>query len=229
MCSGIYCLLFDNNTYYIGKSTDISRRYKEHVKAMQNGVSFTNIQKSFNIVGIPEILVLENCCIEYLSDREHYWIKTLYSHNMLNMYLNGNDNAVGPANPNAKYSEDTLIKLFLDIVNLPHVSLEAISKKYSIPINTIKAITSGKSHLWLKDKFPSEYLTMKNNVNLRKSLNASNAKSGMVLVSPTGELITISDSLSSFARKHSLQVSNLSNVVNGKAATHKGWTLFKGG
>ena len=229
MYSGIYCLLFTNNTYYVGKSTDISRRYKEHIKAMQNGVSFTNIQNSFKIAGIPEIVILENCYIEKLSDREHYWIKTLYGPGMLNVYLNGNDNAVGPANPNAKYSEDTLTKLFLDIVNLPAISLEDISKKYGVPVNTIKAITSGKSHLWLKDKFPSEYKTMKNNVNLRKSLNASNSKSGMVLKSPTGELVTVTDSLSSFARKHSLQVSNLSNVVNGKAITHKGWTLFKGG
>ena len=228
MCSGIYCLLFSNNTYYVGKSTDVYRRYKEHIKALYNNTSFKKIQKSFNIAGVPELLILQECSINTLSSKEHYWINVLNGPNILNVYLNGQDNAVGVSNPNSKYSEDILIKLFLDIVQLPGIPLKDISDKYGIPLNTVKALTSGKSHLWLKDKFPSEYQTMKDNVSLRKSLNAKNTKTGMVLKSPQGDLVTVTNSLSAFAKKHLLQVSNLNNVVNGKALSHKGWTLFKG-
>lgn len=228
MASGIYCLLFSSNYYYIGKSTDISRRYKEHIKAMKNDTAFNNIQKQYNIYGIPELLELECVPIEELFNREHYWISMFIGPMMLNVYTNGNDNAVGPENPNAKYTKQQLIDIFLDIVNQPEVSLADLASEHFININTIKAITSGNRHLWLKDMFPNEYAAMKNNVLLRKSINSKYARSGIKLISPDGEVHTIKNSISQFARDHDLQNPNLTNVINGRAASHRGWKLFKG-
>ena len=82
MCSGIYCLLFSNNTYYVGKSTDVYRRYKEHIKALHNNTGFKKVQKSFNTAGVPELLVLQECDINTLSSNEHYWINVLNGPNI---------------------------------------------------------------------------------------------------------------------------------------------------
>lgn len=229
MSSGIYCLLFGNTKYYIGKSTDVNRRYKEHIKALNNNTSFKNLLLAFNTYGYPEFLILETCLVEELSDKEHAWINYLNGYNILNVYKDGKDNAVGELNPNSKYSEELISEVFLYIANNLNISLAKVSEKYSIPINTLKGITSGRIHVWLKEKFPEEYLVIKNSVNYRKSLNAPNARRGSFLSSPEGVVVEVTTSISAFAKEHGLQTSNLSNVINKKALSHKGWTLFKGG
>lgn len=62
MTSGIYLLTFEkssprDNRYYIGKSKDIERRYKEHCTALKNGTHYVKLQKSYTGV-LPSIKCL---------------------------------------------------------------------------------------------------------------------------------------------------------------------------
>lgn len=54
-----------------------------------------------------------------------------------------------------------------------------------------------------------------------------NRQKAVQLLSPSKELISISGSVSAFAKANNLDTSALCKVISGKVPHHKGWTLFK--
>lgn len=61
MTSGIYKLEFSNGLFYVGKSTDIKRRWKEHFTKFEKGTAAKPLQAAFNKYGFPSTEVLLYC------------------------------------------------------------------------------------------------------------------------------------------------------------------------
>lgn len=58
MDSGIYQISFDNGSYYIGKSENISKRWQTHRKNFQQGTHTKKMQEAYNRYGVPEYSVM---------------------------------------------------------------------------------------------------------------------------------------------------------------------------
>jgi hypothetical protein len=84
MTSGIYKLTFKSGRYYIGKSNDIVRRWKEHFKKMTEGKAAKAMQAEFDRQGHPEGEVLFECHADHLSLVEPIFIHNYWSDEILN-------------------------------------------------------------------------------------------------------------------------------------------------
>jgi hypothetical protein len=74
MKSGIYVLKFDSGYAYIGKSVDISSRYKQHLNSLRRGNHTSELQAHYKVWGIPRCEVLELCHPDHLDVLERSWI-----------------------------------------------------------------------------------------------------------------------------------------------------------
>jgi group I intron endonuclease len=88
--SGIYCIKnIINGKVYIGKSTHLYRRKYQHFTALKKGKhSNTYLQASFNKHDFNSFVfeVLEQCNVNELSIKEHYWINLFDSCNRAKGY-----------------------------------------------------------------------------------------------------------------------------------------------
>lgn len=88
--SGIYCIKnIINNKVYVGKSTHLYRRKYQHFTALKGGKhSNTYLQASFDKYKFDSFIfeVLEQCDINELSIKEHYWINLFDSCNRAKGY-----------------------------------------------------------------------------------------------------------------------------------------------
>lgn len=108
--SGIYLIKNKiNNKVYVGQSNNFQNRKREHFNRLKNN-NHTNehLQKSWNKYGNEnfEFIVLEECDINYLDEREIYWIN----------YFNSTNNKFGynlesGGHLNKKLSEETKRKI----------------------------------------------------------------------------------------------------------------------
>jgi hypothetical protein len=84
MTSGIYLVNFSGNAYYIGKSNDLERRWKEHRTKFQKGTAAKLMQAAYDRWGMPDFTVhvvchedhidlLESICI---SHNKHILLNT---------------------------------------------------------------------------------------------------------------------------------------------------------
>ena len=102
---GIYKITEKENPtmFYVGKSNDIERRFKEH------------IQKSYAQSRIPfdafTYEVLEECSLEELNLKEKYWIDKLEATKSGNKFDGGLTDVVGSNNPKAKLTEQDVIEI----------------------------------------------------------------------------------------------------------------------
>lgn len=81
-----------NNKVYIGQSTNIQKRWKEHLNNYETHRYDYAIYKAMEKYGIENFSfeVLEECSIEQISEKEQYWIKHFNSYNNgYNMTLGG--------------------------------------------------------------------------------------------------------------------------------------------
>jgi hypothetical protein len=74
MKSGIYILKFKSGYSYIGKSVDISARYKQHLNSLQRGNHSVELQSHYKVWGVPGCEVLELCHPDHLDVLERSWI-----------------------------------------------------------------------------------------------------------------------------------------------------------
>lgn len=61
MNSGIYVLRFPNGSYYIGKSDNIPKRWRQHWKDFQNGTHARKMQECYDRYGEPTAEVFLRC------------------------------------------------------------------------------------------------------------------------------------------------------------------------
>lgn len=147
---GIYKITEKENPtiFYVGKSNDIERRFKEH------------IQKSYSQSRIPfddyidekgkdafTYEVLEECLIEELSIKEKYWTDKLQATKSSNKFDGRLTDVVGSNNPKAKLTEEDVKKIRIAYNN--HKRQKEIYKDYKdkITFESFQRVWQGKS--WL--------------------------------------------------------------------------------
>lgn len=111
---GIYKITEKENPtiFYVGKSNDIERRFKEHQYKTyrQSRIPFDDyITKKGKDAFKYEIL--EECSLDQLNEKEQYWITKLDAKNSGNKFDGGLNNVIGNNNPNSKLTEQDVIKI----------------------------------------------------------------------------------------------------------------------
>lgn len=106
---GIYKITeIENPTiFYVGKSNDIERRFKEHIykSSKQSRIPFDDYIKEKGKDAF-KYEILEECTLTQLNEREQYWIIRLNAKNSGNKFDGGLTNVVGEHNPNSKLTEN---------------------------------------------------------------------------------------------------------------------------
>lgn len=236
MTIGVYKLLFKDGSFYIGRSSNIEKRFSTHKNDLKNNKGSKKLLSTYKSVGAPtDYEILEVC--ETVADsiiKEVYWIKHLSATILgLNVSPGGEDILQGEDAHNALHSNKE-IEQVLDMILLG-TPLKEISNTLNISYNIVRDISAGKEHLWLKDTFPEKYQKMIDLRPERKNNSLANLTDKFQfkpklatypkLLSPSGMVHIIEGSMSSFARLHSLHIGNLSSLINGRRKTCQGWTL----
>lgn len=145
---GIYKITEKNNpnNFYIGKSNDIERRFKEHQTKSyeQSRIPFDDeIKSKGKNAFIYEII--EECSLEDLSNREFYWIEKLGAKESGNKFDGGLRDVVGNNNPNAKLTEADVIKIRLAYKN--HQKQKEVYEDYKdrITFQSFQNLWQGRS------------------------------------------------------------------------------------
>ena len=133
MAEKIVCGIYEivnvvNNKRYIGLSTNVYRRWREHINALMSNThhnahlqSAWNKYKQYNF----KFNIIEQCKKECLSDREIYWIAYYDSFN------NGYNNTVGSDGSNGRIMSDEQ-KQPISKNNIERFTLEENRLKQSI-------------------------------------------------------------------------------------------------
>lgn len=74
MISGVYQLTFSSGLRYIGKSIDISARWKQHALALEKGKGAGPMQAEYAKCGLPEGIVLFECHTDHIDIVEAVFI-----------------------------------------------------------------------------------------------------------------------------------------------------------
>lgn len=160
MTTGIYKLNFPNTSkVYVGKSGNVEQRFIQHLSNYKLKTISKKLLSAFDTYGEPTIEILEVCSIENLSELENKYIKKLNA--VLEGFntLNESDDipiGIGELNGRAVHTNaqiEEAFKLLLDVSN----SISTIGDVTGVSIGTIRSISKGSNHSWLKDKYPKEY------------------------------------------------------------------------
>lgn len=134
-----------NQKVYIGQSTNIERRIKEHnLRAYQESSAEYNslLCKAIRKYGLEnfEIKVLKTCSANELDHLEQYYIKYYNSYLKeygYNMTMGGNSNG------KRKLTYEQLEELTYELINT-RISQKALAEKYGVTDQTISDINVGK-------------------------------------------------------------------------------------
>lgn len=146
-----------NQKVYIGKSIDIERRWKEHIRHSKDEFSKEKppIHRAINKYGVDafEFQIIEECDIEILNNREVYYI-TFYKSNDKNKGYNittGGDGGpimYGSSNPQSVLCEEDVIYIRECYKNGVYKidCYNELSKRKQLNFNTFNSIWFGKSY-----------------------------------------------------------------------------------
>lgn len=134
--TGIYSWInLINNKRYIGQSIDIERRRKQHIQGV--GKFTTKISRAMAKYGVEnfDFVVIEECSLEELNQKESYWIhhyRTLddrWGYNTTDVDENGCI-VVGQYNPNTKLSDADVIEI-RHRLHILHQTLSEVYEDYN--------------------------------------------------------------------------------------------------
>lgn len=239
MTCGIYLLGFNNtDKVYVGQSKHIETRFAEHLYKLKIGKASVKLQEAYVLYGIPKVEIILECSEDELDTSENEAIEifnsVLHGFNTLSLAQQmPSPNNSGELSGRSVYSNSQIEEVFWVLYNNCTINFSEISDDFNIHISTIRGISSGRAHTWLKDKYPKEYEVLMsykgNRVRTEEHLlgigeaNSSLRKGIMYqIVSPEGTLFNI-DNVRAFAREHNLNQGNLHNVLSGRKKSIKGW------
>ena len=130
-----------NNKCYIGQSTNIEKRWKNHLSVLNNSNDHCYnypIYRAMRKYGVDNFMfeLLEECSADFLDIREQYWIEYFDS------YKNGYNQTIGGNNPQSKV-KDYINDITYDLENTS-LSIEDISIKYDLSYEMIQGINTGR-------------------------------------------------------------------------------------
>lgn len=104
---GIYKLEWDNGYFYFGQSTCLEKRKIDHICRLKQGKHVNSkMQNVYNKYGEPKFIIVEECLISEITDREDFYIKSAF-----NDYFNCNLAPAGNSCLGIKRSQETKDKL----------------------------------------------------------------------------------------------------------------------
>jgi group I intron endonuclease len=233
MTTGIYALYWEEQDLtYIGLSQDIEGRFKEHIRDMGDK-THTNykVQNTYNLYGKPNLVIIEECLIEQLNDREIYWTKeldTLNTKHGLNIVEAGGT-GFGPNASSSVYTRITILRVF-SLLYRTSLSCKSIAKKTNTHFHLSKDISRGRTHKWLKEYFPAKYEEMLQKTSTRDKVPKYYKYKD--ITDPFGVLYKDIGNVSKFCREHaelSLDLHNsitgIGRVLDSSRKSYKGWRL----
>lgn len=241
---GIYALWWeDSSQVYIGQSTKVLVRYKEHIRALELG-RHTNyrVTSNYTLHGYPELIVLDICSKDNLNNLEIYWTEEFDSINSGANIVHAGSVMHGVSGPASKFSKLTILKAFVLLCNSSLYSYEYISNRLHIPKSLLICISLGETHHWLKDDYPSEYEVMLLNSTPRCSKARISAqteyiktkKNAVSVISPEGIVYNEIYNISDFCRNQEALSFNykaastgIRRLILGQLKHYKGWKLYE--
>jgi len=145
---GIYKITEKENPkmFYVGKSNDIERRFKEHKTKTyeQSRIPFDGYIKEKDIDAFT-YEILEECRVEELSERERYWVNKLNAKASGNKFDGGLRDVIGSHNPNAKLTEEDVKKIRIAYNN--HKRQKDVYEEYKniITFQSFQNVWQGRS------------------------------------------------------------------------------------
>lgn len=240
MTIGIYALEFcGTSKVYIGLSVNIYKRFKDHKTSFYSGQTSFKLLEAYKIHGMPTLKILIECDVEELEDLEIEAIDVYDSiNNGFNSVTGGSLGCgmVGDTNGRSRYSNEDIEAAFQLLTGSENLTYNIIGKRTGVSTAVISNIKSGKSHTWLKGKFPIQYVKLismedgRANANVLSVINRSAKALGITypqIIDPLGNIYQI-DCLTHFAKNNGLAPSALHRVLSGKASHHKGWKVYNG-
>lgn len=241
MTIGIYALYWEEqDLIYIGLSQSIEPRFKEHLRDMRNQ-EHTNykVQGTYNLYGNPELVIIEECLIRQLNDKEIHWTKeldTLNTRHGLNI-IEAGGSGFGTSASNSKYSKWQVLKVF----SLLHRTLKPhkeIAKITGVSLDSVNDISSGRKHVWLGIEYPEQFTIISNKRSIRHSNSLSSANGSnisSILIDPSGNEWVVTNisrfCKEEFPNRNNIKVNSLISaihrVIHGDRPQYKGWKLKK--
>ncbi len=163
MTCGVYCLYFecDDGQYYIGESSNIEKRYKEHCNNLVRGSHINyKLSNAYSRYGMPIMEVVEATDEADLKRREVFWIREFNSfYSGMNLTIGGDGCGYGDRHPSSIYTEETYVEILHLLANTNKSAVD-ISKQLNISYNVVTQISIGQTHAYLQDRFPDLYKKM---------------------------------------------------------------------
>ncbi len=226
MTIGIYLLKFNGtDKVYVGKSDNIERRIGEHYRKLRAGKSPYKIQEAYNKYGLPYMEVILECSIDELLPAEEEAIEIWDSiSNGFNNLPGQLENCLGEDSPRANYTNEVYYNILCKLIT-PKITYKEISEELNVSESVIRHIACLEKHIWMKEAYPEEYSKLEYIYN-----NSGMRRGGMRgvdypdLLSPEGIVHKVT-SPTKIASEFNLSQSAVSQILNGKRKSHKGWKL----
>jgi group I intron endonuclease len=201
MNSGIYLITnIINGKKYIGSSSRLHRRWREHVRDLERGVHQNPyFQKAWDKHGLAsfQYSVLEECDRTQLLARESFWIEAHQSFQR---------------------------ELGYNLCRFPQHYALGLKRRPETIARMSKAL-SGQNHPGWGKKLPKSQVKKMADAQRGVSKPTSGSERKIFeLLSPEGKLLRIKG-LRVFCREQDLSPSMICRVLSGKQAVHKGWSL----
>lgn len=226
MTVGIYILKFISTTQvYVGQSLNIEGRYRGHLSRMRLNKSAPKLQEAYNTYGTPTLEIILECTIDELdkSEQEAIEIYNSVSDGFNTLSIPGAPNLRGEVVGTARYSNDIYLRvLHLLISDNPKYTKREISEITGVSLSVVRHIASLESHTWLGEVDPEAYKKLVD----QKNAGYYRGKDYPLIRGP-GAIIYKVTHVTNFAKEHNLAQSKLSDVLNGRRDSHKGWYLVE--
>lgn len=231
MTIGIYALYWEKqDLVYIGRSANIERRVKQHIRNLQNNKHPNyKVQEAYNLFGLCNFPIIEICEEKELNLLEEFWQKEFNSLSSLDIVQAGECHASGLTNPRAKYSKLDLL-LSYRLCRNPNLTSQDISLRTKVSLSMVDDIRSGRAHIWLQTTYPFTWKLIQSSREQRRINGYERSKRKLnkvcVFKSPEGIIYEVNN-FAKFGREHGLDSSDLSRVASGKYTHTKGWAIVK--
>lgn len=148
-----------NGKCYVGQTSNIERRNKEHMSrafnylANETGTLFHQMLRKYGKENfqLSILEVIEDATQDYIDEREIYWIKEKHSFVQDNGY---NMTRGGRRNTQIKEYKTVSDKEIVDLLQNSDLSFQQIADKFNMGLSTIKKINNGKLRSYLSNDYP---------------------------------------------------------------------------
>lgn len=202
----IYKITFPDNQFYIGKTTNYTRRIASHINTMGKGSP--KLEKAFKL-GDPIFEILKECSVEELDLLEQYYIQTLKP--TLNV-LPGGETLSGLNQPRAKYTKAQILEVVRLFIHTD-MKYSEIANLTGVKSGMVHDVCKKRAHIWATEGIPD----IDNAISRRKSTHK--------IYSPDNTLYE-AETIAELSEVTGLTVSNINSIRKSKKYTSlDGWSL----